>query len=67
MPTQSTYSTTSTRRHLRDFFPDLRTDAMKLHDQKNMEEALAEGYQDRAAYEQLIATQRSQSIDSQRS
>jgi hypothetical protein len=40
---------------------------MKEYEQKNIEEALARGYQDRAAYEMFIATQRSQSVGSARS
>jgi len=67
MPSQSTHSTSSARRHIRDFFPDLRTDAMKAYEQKNVEEARAKGYQDRAAYEQEISARRSGSVDSTRS
>jgi len=66
--TYSGASSTSSSRRFRDFFPDLRTEAMKIADQKNREQALAQGYKERIIHELYTgSSQRGMSIDSRRS
>jgi hypothetical protein len=61
----------NTNRRFRDFFPDLRSEAMKAADKQQVEESLARGYKERADFEQYLAAQqggsRRESDESRRS